>query len=206
MQFINFPLINFPPEDKHVLSRLGYHKKTQVTESDMADIKQNIKKAAEICFSKARACIFSIESKDEKSVTLDTGLCLKSEKLARLLKNSDEVLLMASTLGNNVSKRIETELKDGDKVFSIILDAYASQCVDHSLDYIMQSQTSCLLRQGKVLTKHRFSAGYGRLDIAYQKDFYDLLSLQELNIQLTKSTMLLPEKSVIAIAGIIKTK
>lgn len=57
-------------------------------------------------------------------------------------------------------------------------------------------------REGKKLTQKRYSPGYGDLLLTNQKIIYDILNLKKLRIELTESYMLVPEKSVIAIAGI----
>jgi cobalamin-dependent methionine synthase I len=59
-------------------------------------------------------------------------------------------------------------------------------------------------RQGKMLTKHRYSPGFGDLPLNYQKDIFSVLELEKFNMSITEKFMLIPEKSVIAIAGIEK--
>ena len=49
----------------------------------------------------------------------------------------------------------------------------------------------------------RFSPGYGDLDISHQRAMFDLLELEKrLGLSLTQTHMMLPEKSVTAIAGL----
>jgi len=57
-------------------------------------------------------------------------------------------------------------------------------------------------REGKKLTKMRYSPGYGDLPLSNQKLIYDVLNLERLGISITERFMLVPEKSVIAIAGV----
>jgi cobalamin-dependent methionine synthase I len=83
-----------------------------------------------------------------------------------------------------------------------VFDAYASEYVDGVLDVIIARKNEALRRTGQKLTKHRFSPGYGDLDISYQKVFYDLLDMQTLDVTINENYLLSPEKSVIAIAGV----
>ena len=52
------------------------------------------------------------------------------------------------------------------------------------------------------MSKKRFSPGYGDFDLANQRIFYSLLHLEQFDIRLTESCMLVPEKSVIAMTGV----
>ena len=204
IKYIDFNYIPYKPSEKSVLLRLGYNKKVIATESEMHDINKAIEKASTFCFPKARCLYLGILSRTESSITLENGTELKSEKLARLLLNSDKALLMAATLGDEVTQKISYELSDGDKVFSVILDAYASQCVDGTLGYIMKFESQKLFRHGNRITRRRFSPGYGGLDIGYQRELFSTLNLEDLDMEITDSFLLIPEKSVIAIAGVEK--
>jgi len=59
-----------------------------------------------------------------------------------------------------------------------------------------------LRKEGRLLTKHRYSPGYGDLPLEYQKDLFALLQLDKLGVAITERCLLVPEKSVIAISGI----
>jgi len=190
------------PQEKAVLRRLGYHKQTVVDAADMASTRAMMRRAEDLCRPQAKTVIMPIAKRDAKSVTLDNGLTLVSAKLASLLKNAHSVLLMGATLAKNVVETINTELKSGDAVFAVVLDAYASECVDDALDFIMQAEARKGFNVGRRLTKHRFSAGYGDLDLSYQKDLFEILEMETMGVSITKTYMLIPEKSVIAICGV----
>ena len=58
-----------------------------------------------------------------------------------------------------------------------------------------------LRKEGKKLTEQG-SAGLWRSPLANQRLIYDLLKLERLGLKLTEKCMLIPEKSVLAIAGV----
>jgi cobalamin-dependent methionine synthase I len=62
-----------------------------------------------------------------------------------------------------------------------------------------------LRREGRHLTSRRYSAGYADFVLENQAIFFRELELEKLGVQLTASFILVPEKSVTAIAGIEKT-
>ncbi|NLE25104.1 MAG: hypothetical protein GX625_07145 [Clostridiaceae bacterium] len=92
--------------------------------------------------------------------------------------------------------------EEGKMSEAVVVDAAASEITDSALDFVMTMVEQNLRPKGKVLTKMRFSPGYGDFDILQQKEFYRLLNAQDLGIILNEACLLIPEKSVFAIAGI----
>ncbi len=190
-----------PPREK-ILYRLGYKKgKTELNEHDAAAIGFGIKMGLSLCETKAAYGIFKIESNDFSRVVLSGGAEFSSPKLADLLKDSDEAVLMASTAGSAVVARRDAEMKRDNASLGIVLDAAASETADDGLNWLENYINTELRRRGKTLTK-RFSPGYGDVDLSAQKVIYDLLKPDKIGIEITEKYMLLPEKSVFAIAGI----
>jgi hypothetical protein len=122
--------------------------------------------------------------------------------LTRLLEKSTSAYLMGASISARDVDRISQAMQAGEGLKAIVFDAYASEYVDGTLDVIIARKNEALRRTGQKLTKHRFSPGYGDLDIRYQKVFFDLLGMQTLDVSINENYLLSPEKSVIAIAGV----
>ena len=209
-------LINSIPvkTDYHpIMVRLGYKKKTaEVSDSFLSEVKSYINEAAFIIKLKASAERLRILEKDDKSVSLEfpaeyrnreNGVfIIKSRSLAKFLKDSNEVLLMGITGGKEIMSTVEECQKD-NMTKAVVIDAAAGEIVDDGLDYIMSLYRRNLVRESKKLLTKRFSPGYGDLGLEIQKTIYNILELNKLEITLTKSFMMIPQKSVIAITGII---
>jgi hypothetical protein len=86
---------------------------------------------------------------------------------------------------------------------AVILDAVASEMTDSGLDWIMDYMNQVLMRKARRLTKARFSAGYGDFSLENQKVIHELLRLDKIGVFITDSCILMPEKSVTAVAGIV---
>jgi hypothetical protein len=199
----SFESIPAVPKRNYVLTRLGYRKNlTRMSIADQRKLDQGFKDGTIYCRSKGTAGRFSITSHQEEAILVETGLCFQSKSLARLLKSCDELVLLAATVGKEIIERINLEFEQGDAAYGAILDAIASETADACLDWILNFFNKMLYREGKKITKHRYSPGYGDLDLIYQKAIFDLLDLDKLELKLTENLMLTPEKSVIAIAGI----
>lgn len=202
-KIINFESVPSSPNPKFVLARLGFRKNfTQIDSAVQKKMNQGFKDGILYCRSKGVAGRFLITVRGEDSVTIETGLSFQSKSLARFLENCGELVLLAATVGPEIVERINFEINRGDAAYGVILDAVASETADAGLDWIMDFINKILIREGKKTTKHRYSPGYGDLDLSYQKAIFDLLDLSKLELKLTEKRMLVPEKSVIAIAGI----
>lgn len=202
-KIINFESIPAKPKQNCVLARLGFSKSlTEIDLNIQRKVDQGFKDGNIYCHIKGTVGRFVITSRGEDSVSIETGLSFQSKSLARFLSNCDELVLLASTVGKGVVDRIITEINEGDAAYGVILDAVASETADAGLDWIISFLNKVLIREGKIITKHRFSPGYGDLNLFYQKAIFDLLDLKKLDLMLTEKQMLTPEKSVIAIAGI----
>lgn len=202
-KIINFENIPARPNRNFVLARLGYKKNfTQIDPAIQEKLEQAFKDGNFLCRSKGAAGRFLITERREDSVTIETGLVFESKYLARFLENCGELVLLAATVGKEVVERIGFEVEQGDVAYGAILDAVASETADAGLDWIMEFMNKILRREAKKITEHRFSPGYGDLNLVYQKAIFDLLDLGKLDLELTEKQILIPEKSVIAIAGI----
>lgn len=201
-----FGCINTKPKKEMILSRLGYRKNTTIQNKDFVEKLDNaIKEASLICRIQGVYGIFQISKKESDRVFLENHIDFKSEQLYRLLEYSDEILLMACTVGRDIVERISYEITEGDPVLGVIFDSVASQTADSGIDFLVHFVSKIIEREGKKLTKSRYSPGYGDLGLENQKKIYSTLSLDKIGIRITEKYILEPEKSVIAIAGIERT-
>jgi hypothetical protein len=195
-----FPYIPFIPGKKTVMRRLGSQKASFPAGLD-ADIDELLAQAQSAFFVRGRAKVLSLTRADEDS--LDLGGCvLKSRLLCNMLKQSSAAYLMCATIPQRYVDSIGETIKRGEGLKAIVFDAYASEAVDGALDVIMERKNAVLKRTGQRLTRKRFSAGYGDLDIKWQKPFYDMLDMGSLGVIINEQYLLSPEKSVIAVAGV----
>lgn len=198
--FDNIPAV--PGKDR-ILSRLGYQNGVTVLNAgNMLLIEECIMLGSGLCKPAGAYLKIPISSRDTSGVMLDNGISFKSKSLSKLLEDSHSVVLMAATVGQDVTKRVFNEIEKGNAAAGLILDSVASQTADAALDWLMLMLNKMLTREGKKLTRHRYSPGFGDLPLSYQKAIFETLQLDRLNIALTEKFMLVPEKSVIAIAGV----
>lgn len=186
-----------------IYSRLGYSKiRTELSPDLAGDIERVIEKAENSLEITVAYRIMKIEGVDSPNVRLADDTVLSGRGLSGLLENCSEALIMAATGGHNIMALIDRFQKEDKMSEAVIVDAAASVITDAALDFTMDMVNQQLRSKGRLLTKMRFSPGYGDFDISLQKDFYRLLKGENLGLTLNDAYMLIPEKSVFAVAGI----
>jgi cobalamin-dependent methionine synthase I len=109
---------------------------------------------------------------------------------------------MGATAGQNIMDAIAQATSSDNLTRAVMLDAVASEMTDGALDWIMDYVNQDLMRRVQHLTKKRFSAGYGDFYLENQKAMYDLLRMGTIGVSITDRCILIPEKSVTAVAGV----
>ncbi|MDP8289387.1 MAG: methionine synthase [Candidatus Susulua stagnicola] len=196
------PITISTPKDR-IYSRLGYAKGiTKLSDKQRNEVEGYIERALEIVELKGAGTILSIKKIEFSKVLLTEDIVFESEALSKFLAGSYEVLLMAATSGREIVKAVSEDSAGKDMTASVVFDAVASEMTDSALNWIINYFNRELSRNNKQITSRRFSAGYGDFLLENQKVIYDLLKLGQLGISLSDSHMLIPEKSVTALAGI----
>jgi hypothetical protein len=197
-----FESIQAMAPDINILFRMGYKSGiTQVPAEQKEQINSWIRAARNLCTVRGAYTVIKIKKTDNDTVELDNGMKLKSGQLSALLMNSKEALIMAATCGATPVAEAQKEMAQGKPAYAIVIDAVASETADAGLDWIQDFVSAIEQKQGRKLTR-RFSPGYGGLDLSAQKLLHSVLQLENIGIQITDKFILIPEKSVIAIAGV----
>lgn len=150
--------------------------------------------------------VYSIKQKYKGIIELEgTNLILESNDLYEILKDCNECILMAATLGINIEKDIKkyscTELTKG-----IIIDSCATTAIEEVCDRVQNEIENNILKNGQYLT-FRYSPGYGDISIEKNTEILTILNGQkEIGLTITNSGIMIPRKSVIAIIGITDKK
>ena len=137
-------------------------------------------------------------------IVLSNDVVFESRQLTAFLEHCRYFVLMGSPAGNDIMEAIEGDSASHHLTRGVVFDATASETVDASLDWIMGYFNQELRRENKALMQRRYSAGYGDFSLESQKTIHRLLELDRIGVKITASCILVPEKSVTAIAGVIQ--
>lgn len=195
--------LHIVPPRKDILARLKYNiHKTKLNGKSLEIFEKTLGFAVSLCQCKGAYRFMDIEEKSETNIVLSDETVFESADLAKLLKNSSKVVMMASTAGPELVSEINILIEKNLVSNAVIADAVGSEMADETMNKINQLCANLAKKEGFHLTKMRFSPGYGDLKLATQKLFFKALQLEKMGMKLTDSLMMVPEKSVTAIAGV----
>lgn len=128
-------------------------------------------------------------------------LCFCSRNLADNLRGCPFVIMMAATLGIEADKLMQRyEIMNMTK--ASILQACAAAGIEGYCNKLQEQLRQEALTH-KMYLRPRFSAGYGDLPLAAQKDIFGALDCtKRLGLTLTESLLMYPTKSVTALIGV----
>lgn len=186
-----------------IYTRLGYDKyRTELKDSVRDEMERLFSLTENVLDITAAYRMVAIHDIQSPTVTLEDGTRLSGVKLSELLDGCDQALLMLATGGKKVTELIGQLQREERMSEAVVVDAAASEITDSALDVVMSHVVQLIRSKGRVMTKMRFSPGYRDFDISQQADFYRLLKAETFGITMNEACLLIPEKSVFAIAGI----
>lgn len=129
---------------------------------------------------------------------------VSSRQLARLLEGCEEGYALLATLGMGLDLAIR-RLMVADAALGAALGAWGSALIEVYLDRVLDQEKERLRERGEFLTP-RFSPGYGDAPLSMQPGLLALCGAGALGVRLTRRNLMVPEKSVSAVMGIIRRR
>ena len=185
---------------------LPFNKKEILRYSNCKDLTPELEKLLNECIEEVKNnisykvcyCILPINIKYS---TIDfSAFKVNSEKLALNLKNCEEAIIFGATLGTELDRLI---MKYGklSPTKALFFQAIGATQIETLCDEFCKDIKTEL----NVNLKPRFSAGFGDLDLTYQKDIFKILDCsKKIGLTLNDSLLMSPTKSVTAFVGVNK--
>lgn len=188
---------------KEAIRYLGYGK-TAVDEKTYALVQECFEELERISEPK---CIYRIHelSFQQEDELLICNLQIKSKNLYKNLRGCEQVVLLGTTLGSIVDRKLRTyELTNIAK--AVVMQACAAAMLEEYCDET-QEKIAQQLAEENLYLRPRFSPGYGDFSILHQQEILNMLDApKRIGLTMTDAYMLAPTKSVTAIIGVSKTK
>ena len=125
---------------------------------------------------------------------------IESKDLSRNLKGCKAVYLFAATIGPLIDKEIQ-KMQRLNPVKSVVMQATGAMYIERYCDYLCDFFKTEAKKE-MLLTKNRFSPGYGDVRLDQQKNFFRLLDCKKIGLTLMDTLIMAPEKSVTAFVGV----
>jgi hypothetical protein len=143
----------------------------------------------------------SINAARGRTLELEGGVIFESGDLVKLAAGAAAVVVMAATVGDGIDKLIGEYNRRGETFAMLVADAVGSVAAEELVSLAHGSVKAEAARAGEVVTR-RVSPGYGDFDLAAQELLLALSGGAELGIRLTENYMMVPRKSVTAVAAV----
>ncbi len=133
------------------------------------------------------------------------GMKVNSKSLAAHLKNCDEVILFAATLGSGVDMLIRrySEVKMS---YAVMLQGAAAELIEMYCDNANSELEDECAAEGRYL-RPRFSPGYGDFSIYHQPEMITRLdAYKRIGLTISGGVQMTPMKSVTAVIGLTSQK
>ena len=196
--------LNVVYPEKEIFFRLGGNVHiTEVSEDEYFRISSLGKKAYSLCVPQGRWKLKAVKHVGEKGILLSDAVFLCGSRFASMAKNAAFIWFAAVTVGEKIVAERDLQRNVSD---SVVYDAVAGEMADSTMDMMQKMASAELARIGMVLDKNRYSPGYGDMLLEEQKLMFSELNMSEMNLKLTDSCFIVPEKSVTAVAAVMVSK
>ena len=198
MPILNYLPLNF--EKKRILLRLRYKPNITQISSEFEKLFEKILREAISLIEPAGIYeVFDIKENDGEKIILSNSTIFYSKKLSEVLKPCKRIILMAATLGSKISEEIYNRQNIAE---AAILDAAGSELAEEAIESI--EKIARLNIPAKEVTM-RFSPGYADWNLYIQPEILRILAAQRIGMTSNESHILIPEKSITAVCGIINS-
>ena len=196
------PLALTLPE-KAIFSRLGHNRfLTGIDPAMEVRVRLAMHKAFECCKAKGRWKLLTVTAQSSEYVQFNGHWQINSRKFSEFVSQSPFVWLGAVTIGSRLNELINSGT---DSITDCaVYDAVGSECADLAIGVLQKIAAQELLRNGFAADTKRFSAGYGGVELTHQREIFRQLKLEDLQMRLTGSCIMQPEKSVTAFCTVNK--
>jgi cobalamin-dependent methionine synthase I len=126
-----------------------------------------------------------------------------SADVASLASGAEALVVMAATVGGDLETAAAAYDASGEMFKMAVADAAGSVAAEELMAALHRHVRGEGERAGEVVTK-RISPGYGDFELASQPVVLKLAGGADLGIRLTENFMMVPRKSVTAIAAVRK--
>lgn len=151
-----------------------------------------------------KVCYRQMKIADE-NCQLTLSFISKSKSLSKLLKDCDEIIIFAATVGLEIDRYIAKQQKISP-VKALLANAYGAERIENLCDTFCAEIKNQLKSENRFITR-RFSPGYGDFPLEAQKEMFALLDpARQIGVSLNESLLMSPSKSVTAIMGIKQEK
>ena len=138
---------------------------------------------------------------DSDSVIIEGPFKFSSKRLASHIKGSSHIAIFLVTIGNMLEKAATDAMSNGEDLKGYFFDRIGSMAVESVGKCVEENLRKSYANEDRTVSI-RFSPGYCDWRIEEQFIIDKILDFFKIGVRLTKACMMVPRKSISAIAGI----
>lgn len=203
---VGLPDVQIPV--KQVLKRLEYPADAQKIDSQVQSILDGeLKRASTLLKPKGVYRLFRPMSNEDGLMRFrDSEFIIRSRQVTRMLRGSYSVVLFMVTIGPDLEKEVKELFARDEMAEAVILDAIGSETADAAADEMHRVVLKRLAGENGFSVTPRFSPGYGDWPVTVQGDFLAACGGGLIGISVNESSLMIPRKSVSAVAGWVRKR
>ena len=134
-------------------------------------------------------------------VFVNNLIIFESQELVRLLEHCHKVAVLIATIGIPLEEKVRQMSEDGRILQAAVLDAIGSSAVEGLVDLVYSRINEEASDIGLSISR-RFSPGYCDWDLKQQKELFEAVDGNAVEVRLTDQGLMIPQKSISGIIGI----
>jgi len=201
MNYLKKTLIKVPFDELKGVEDMFYRQVQMEEDRLMRKFYKQYLETKELCYSKLEAeAIYSslkIEKIKDDVIYCEKGIQIPNHMLAEVFNESDQICIFAETIHG-----YEDLEKENDNVINqLFLDGWGTALAECGAVWLKEQITE-LLKTKKIYTTCSWSPGQHSVDITLQHVVFNFLHPEEIGIELNKSCMMHPKKSISGFIGL----
>ncbi len=193
-----------PRVDPDLILRLQKYKKLEAVPAPVRQAARAMATLAECLVEPEgrlwRAPVRRVEP--EGAVFVGDGVEFQSRALARLLRGATEAIAVLLTIGPRLETRAREMMAEEQFLEALLLDTAGWVAIDVLAKALRRDLSADAKTQGFRLT-HRMAPGYADWGLEQQHVLFSTFGQEALPVQLTEACVMLPQKSISGIYGLI---
>lgn len=166
-------------------------------------IDQYIEKSEKLCNPCISFSIFETPGFDNKKgeLYLNNLTFSLGKQVAAFLSKSSRIVIFTATCGDGIEKFSKSLVKQGHMLEGLIVDIVGSELAEELAEYLYKSIEHHAGKENLKIT-NRYSPGYCNWPVEDQQYLFSLIKDNHCGIELTKSSLMLPIKSISGMIGL----
>ena len=188
-------------DKQQVLNTIGYGDDYQPSARIISIVNDYIDNYHDLIAPSYSHTIKDIVSVKGDCVTIEDSITFESKVIARLLERCDQVAVFALTIGNHLEELVSYLAENGLVLQATVLDAIGSGATEKVAAFLEGMIREEAEVRGMEISR-RFSPGYCDWEVNQQKMVFRALKDNAAGVRLTRSCLMVPQKSISGIVGI----